>query len=119
MAYKHAWILYDVEVRKRLERVNPRLDQNYLRKLQADPVFHSFSLSIKKLLAAAESLRREDESFNTLNPIFSSMDIEEIMDPIIFRTTAETRILDIYNYYDPDNIDKNLRYILIVYTEIK
>ena len=109
LAYKHAWILYDVEVRKRLERANPRLDQMYLRKLQVDPVFHSFSLSIKKLLSATECLRREDESLNTTNPIFSSMDIEEIMDPIIFRTTTETRILDIYNYYDSENVDKNLR----------
>ena len=110
LAYKHAWILYDAEVRKRLDGANSRLDQMYLRKLQSDPSLHSFSLSIKKLLAVVERLRREDESLVISNPILSPMDIEQIMDPIIFRPESR-RILEIYNYYDADNVDKNLRYV--------
>ena len=109
LAYKHAWTLSDPEVLKRLDRANPRLDQPYIRKLQADPVYLSFSLSIKKLLSAVEAIRREEAGAATTRPVFSVLDIEELIDPIIFRPERNSGILSIYNYYDSDNVDKNLR----------
>ena len=105
LAYKHSWCLSDPECRKRLSRANPRLDQFYLRKLQADPVELNYHLSIKRLLLVTEDLRRRHTDMS----LFTTIDIEEILDPILFRQERNFNVQDIYNYYDEDNVDRNLR----------
>ena len=38
---------------------------------------------------------------------FSTDEIETIMDPILFKQERSQTM--VYNYYDPDNVDKKLR----------
>ena len=99
----------DPEVRKRISSANIRLDQNHLRKMEIDPVESNYSLSVKKLIMINEQFRREDERCLTTRPILTTMEIEELMDPILFRQERQSPVMEVYDFFSPDNVDKNLR----------
>ena len=83
-----------------------RLDQAYLRKLNQNPVELKYQLQFKKLLLTAEKIRKENVEACTSNPTLTSNDIEDLMDPVIFRQERNS----LYpSWYDRNDPQKNLR----------
>ena len=111
LAYKHQWMLSDPEVRQRLNSANYRLDQNHLRKAQMNAAEVEYNLNIKKLLSKVGEIKNNTTATagGFAAPMLTTMDIEDLMNPIIFRQTPDSHVFDIYNYYDEENVDKKLR----------
>ena len=104
LAYKHNWVLLDPQVRQRLDANNTRLDQVYLRKLNQNPVELKYQLRFKKLLLTADKIRQENVAACTSHPTLTSNDIEDLLDPILFRFPRNKSFPSWYDYENPQKM---------------
>ena len=95
----------DPECRKKLISANYRLDQFYLRKIAHNAAELEYKLSIKRLLLVTEDFRKKKPNDN----LFTTAEVEELIDPVLFRIQRDSSILDIYNYFAETNGDKLVR----------